>query len=203
MNKKEHWDYIYENKLLTEVSWFQPTPETSLKLINDSGLAKSDRIIDIGGGDSFLVDHLLDLGYSNLTVLDISEKAILRAKKRLGPRAELVHWIVADISQYHFSESYDLWHDRAAFHFLNSHEEVNRYVASAERHITAGGHLIIGTFSENGPKKCSGIDIQQYSVQNLNDCFIGEFSMVESLIVQHTTPFDTIQEFTFSRFKKK
>ncbi|HRP61505.1 MAG TPA: class I SAM-dependent methyltransferase, partial [Vicingus sp.] len=161
--RKKHWENIYETKPLSEVSWFQPTPETSLNFFKEYKIPTTAKIIDIGGGDSLLVDFLLDLGYQNITVLDISEAALNRAKKRLGNKANQVKWIVADVTTFEPAEKYDFWHDRAAFHFLTNEDEVKHYVETVRNSITPNGILVIGTFSEQGPKKCSGIDIKQYS----------------------------------------
>jgi len=201
-NRKNHWENIYETKTLKEVSWYQPTPETSLEFIQKMKLSKDAAIIDIGGGDSFLVDHLLDLGFSNISVLDISEKAIERAQKRLGTKAGLVKWIITDITEFKPKEKYGFWHDRAAFHFLTNQEDVKKYIEIAENSLNQNGVLFIGTFSENGPKKCSGIEIKQYSEESLKAIFQNSFSPIESFTIDHKTPFDTIQNFLFYGFRK-
>lgn len=202
-DRKAHWENIYSTKQLNEVSWYQPTPETSLELIQKLVSSPADRIIDMGGGDSFLVDHLLDNGYANITVLDISEKAIERAKTRLGARADQVKWIVSDAAEFIPEETYDIWHDRAAFHFLTQPEEVATYVQSAAKGIANDGALIIGTFSENGPLKCSGIEIQQYSEEHMAETFLAYFQKDDCFTVDHVTPFETTQNFRFCSFRKK
>ncbi|MCT4629409.1 class I SAM-dependent methyltransferase [Winogradskyella sp.] len=201
-NRKEHWENIYSTKQLNEVSWYQPTPTTSLNLIEELNIPKTASIIDIGGGDSFLVDNLLKLGYENITVLDISIKAIERAKKRLGKQSENVKWIEADASNFNPKASYDLWHDRAAFHFLTDDKDIENYLKAAQRGIKPSGSLIIGTFSTEGPKKCSGIDIKQYSEDSLNHIFKDTFSKIDCKTIEHQTPFSTTQSFTFCKFKK-
>ena len=201
-DRKGHWDNIYNTKQISEVGWYQSTPVTSLDLIAELNLLKTANIIDIGGGDSYLVDHLLDLGYENITVLDISAKAIERAKLRLGERGINIKWIETDISNFKPSETYDLWHDRAAFHFLNKKKEIKRYFKSAQKCIGDDGNLIIGTFSEDGPKKCSGIDIKQYSEAILSGIFEPSFKKMKCLKVDHETPFNTVQNFIFCSFKK-
>lgn len=201
-DRKKHWENIYETKQLNEVSWFQPTPETSLNFFKEDKIPITAKIIDIGGGDSFLVDHLLDLGYENITVLDISEAALNRAKKRLGNRANHVKWIVADVATFEPTEKYDFWHDRAAFHFLTSDLEIQHYVETVANSIAPNGILVIGTFSEQGPKKCSGIDIKQYSANTLIKLFSSEFEQLNCFTVEHQTPFNTIQQFVFCSFKK-
>jgi 2-polyprenyl-3-methyl-5-hydroxy-6-metoxy-1,4-benzoquinol methylase len=203
LNRKKHWENIYNTKAINDVSWYQPKPETSLQFIKELNLPKSSNIIDIGGGDSFLVDNLLDLGYTNITVLDISKKAIERAKQRLQKQNENVKWIVADISNFNPTENYDLWHDRAAFHFLTKETEINNYVNSTQNSITQNGYLIIGTFSMEGPQKCSGIEIKQYSKTTLISKFKHAFKKLNCKTIKHKTPFNTIQYFTFCSFTKK
>ena len=201
-NKKQHWENIYQTKELTEVSWFQPKPETSLNFFVELTIAKNSKIIDIGGGDSFLVDHLLQLGYTDITVLDISNSAIERAKKRLGSSAEKVKWIVSDIVDFDPTESYDVWHDRAAFHFLTNKEDKEKYVSIADKGLTNDGLLIIGTFSETGPLKCSGVEIQQYSESSLIEQMKSKFQKINCFTIDHRTPFETTQNFLFCTFKK-
>ncbi len=202
-DSKEHWEKIYTTKSLEDVSWYQPTPEISLEFIGALQLNLDSAIIDIGGGDSFLVDHLLKAGYTNITVLDISEAAINRAKDRLGDLANHVHWIVEDVNSFVPTRQYDVWHDRAAFHFLTKPEDIKRYVSTANQALQTFGSLIVGTFSENGPLKCSGIEITQYSQQSMVRTFADNFVKIECANVDHNTPFDTVQNFTFCRFKKR
>ncbi|TXB60105.1 class I SAM-dependent methyltransferase [Phaeodactylibacter luteus] len=201
-DRKNHWESIYQTKQLNEVSWYEPTPETSLDFLKQFDVPKSAKIIDIGGGDSFLVDHLLDKGFQDITVLDISEAAIARAKKRLGDRAESVKWIVADASKFQPVEQYDFWHDRAAFHFLTDEKEVSNYLQTAQKSIKPSGVLVIGTFSEQGPKKCSGIEIKQYSEKTMTERLKNFFEKIQCITIDHKTPFDTIQNFVFCSFKK-
>ncbi len=201
-DRKKHWENIYQTKQLNEVSWFQPTPQTSLDLIREFNLPLFAKIIDIGGGDSLLVDHLLDAGYDDITVLDISEAAIERAKSRLGERAGSVKWIVADASGFKPSEKYDLWYDRAAFHFLTTAGEIESYLETARQCINPSGVLIIGTFSEQGPKKCSGLDIKQYSEETITNLFEQGFVKIKCFTLDHRTPFDTIQNFIFCTFRR-
>lgn len=162
MNKlnKTQWETVYETKNPDQVSWTQETPITSLAFINSFGLPKSAKIIDVGGGDSNLVDHLLAEGFENITVLDISEKALEKSKKRLGDKASKVNWVVCDVTKFEPTTTFDVWHDRAAFHFLTTSEQVEKYMATARNSVNE--YLIIGTFSERGPKKCSGLEIKQY-----------------------------------------
>ena len=202
-NRIEHWENIYNTKQLNEVSWYQPKPITSLENIKKFAQNKSDKIIDVGGGDSFLVDYLLEEGFTDITVLDISAKAIERAKFRLGSKADRVKWIVSDITAFKSSEQYDIWHDRAAFHFLNDSKDIDSYIQIANKSIVPQGILIVGTFSENGPKKCSGIEIKQYSEHTLSETFKDNFQKQESFYLDHKTPFDTVQNFVFCSLKKQ
>lgn len=201
-NRRQHWNKIYNEKEINEVSWYQPVPETSLEIVQSLGIAKPAHIIDIGGGDSLFADHLLDLGYTNITVLDISEKAIEKAKTRLGPRGREINWIVGDAVEFESTETYDLWHDRAAFHFLTREEEIHSYLDRAQEYIREGGYLVIGTFSEDGPEKCSGIRIKQYSEKTLTELLKGRFEKIECFTIDHHTPFGTVQNFLFCSYRK-
>lgn len=201
-DRKKHWENIYQTKELKEVSWFQPTPETSLDFFKQFNVPTTAKVIDIGGGDSFLVDHLLELGYQDISVLDISEVAIERAKQRLGDRAKSIKWIVADAATFKPTEKYDFWHDRAAFHFLTDEKEISNYLETARQNINPSGVLVIGTFSEQGPTTCSGIAIKQYSETTMAKQLEHFFEKIKCLTVDHKTPFDTIQNFVFCSFKK-
>lgn len=201
---KSHWENIYNTRQLHEVSWYQPTPATSLALIEMLNLDSDAAIIDIGGGDSLLVDNLLTHGYSNINVLDISGRALERAKLRLGEQAaEKVNWLEADISTESPSGKYDLWHDRAAFHFLTAPEAVAHYVKTASEHIKKGGFLIIATFAEDGPLKCSGLHIQQYSEESLPAVFEENFEKIKVFKELHKTPSGTEQSFVFAMMRRK
>lgn len=202
MDRKEHWERVYNSKKLTEVSWYQPTPSTSLDFIQELGITKDAAIIDVGGGDSFLADHLLERGFTNITVLDISEAAIARAQKRLGGKAGLVNWVVSDIMEYQPDRHFDCWHDRAAFHFLTSDEEISKYLAIANLSLADSGKIIIGTFSETGPEKCSGLAIKQYSEEGLGSLIKKWFDKIKCIHTHHLTPFNSIQDFLFCSFKK-
>jgi ubiquinone/menaquinone biosynthesis C-methylase UbiE len=201
-NRQDHWENIYQTKELKDVSWFQPNPETSLEFFKQFNVPKTAKVIDIGGGDSFLVDHLLNLGYQDISVLDISNAAIERAKNRIGERSKNVKWIVADASNFKPSEKYDFWHDRAAFHFLTEENEISSYLETAQQNINPKGVLVIGTFSEQGPKKCSGIEIKQYSEKTMADRLKLFFDKIKCITVDHKTPFDTIQNLLFCSFRK-
>lgn len=200
-NLKSHWNRIYAAKASHELTWAQEVPQVSLDFIASFDLPKNARIIDIGGGDSKLVDHLLKLGYSDLTVLDISEQSLERAKKRLGEDAIKIKWIVGDVREFSCDRSYDLWHDRAAFHFLVSEEEVRTYLKMVGRCVS--GYMILGTFSITGPTKCSGLPVHQYSDEQLTKLFMEEFSKVRCINIDHITPAKAVQNFTFCSFRKK
>lgn len=202
LERKNHWENIYQTKDLTEVSWYQAKPDTSLGFLKEFKVDKTAKIIDIGGGDSLLVDNLLELDYQDITVLDISAEALERAKKRLGDKAQKVKWIVADIATFQPVEQYDFWHDRAVFHFLTQEQEISNYVSSLQKGIKSAGILILGTFSEEGPKKCSGIEIKQYSEVSMTDRLKSFFEKVKCINVNHITPFETIQNFVFCSFRK-
>ena len=161
-DRKQHWENVYQTKQLSEVSWYEPIPETSLSIIKLFKLPKNAAIIDIGGGDSLLVDYLLMLGYTNITVLDISAKAIERAKERLGEKAEEIKWIVKDIVDFNPDQKYDLWHDRATFHFLVNKKDQDKYLETVHQYLTSDGYMVLSTFSEEGPEKCSGLPVRRY-----------------------------------------
>lgn len=202
-DNKTHWENIYTTKELKEVSWFEPVPETSLEFLKKANLPKTAKIIDVGGGDSLLVDHLLDAGYMDITILDISENALERAKTRLGEKAEKVKWVVSDASTFSPAETYDFWHDRAVFHFLTEEKDITNYMKVLSQGVRVGGMLVMGTFSESGPTKCSGIPIKQYSETSMTDRLKAAFEKIRCLTVDHKTPFDTIQNFIFCSFSRK
>ena len=203
MDNKQHWENVFTTKASNEVSWFQEYPKTSIEFLELFKLPLTANIIDIGGGDSNLVDTLLGKGYKNIWVLDISEAALERAKNRLGEKASLVHWIVTDVTEFEPPVQYDFWHDRAAFHFRTSNDAINKYVAIAEEAISDKGYLVLGTFSENGPEKCSGLQIQQYNEASMSARFEIAFYRIKCITEDHTTPFNTVQDFLFCSFQKK
>ena len=199
---KEHWEKVFATIQPNEVSWFQEYPATSMEFLELFSLPITANIIDIGGGDSHLVDALLGKGYKNIWVLDISAAALERAKKRLGEKANEVHWVVTDITEFVPPVQYDFWHDRAAFHFLTNEEAINKYVAIAEAGISDKGYLVLGTFSENGPEKCSGLQIKQYNEVSMSARFEVAFYRIKCITENHTTPFNTVQNFLFCSFQK-
>jgi trans-aconitate methyltransferase len=200
-NIKEHWDTIYQTKQPNEVSWTQEVPAVSLEFIHKFSIPKTAKIIDIGGGDSKLVDFLLAEGYSNVSVLDISESAILRAQERLGKDANKVKWIVCDILDFRPKEKYDVWHDRAAFHFQTDTAQIEKYLQIVKKSVD--GLVIVGTFSVDGPFKCSGLEIKQYDEQGMKEKF--ETSGFQNLACKredHITPSGAVQNFVFCSFMR-
>ena len=202
-DKKQHWENVFATKAETEVSWFQNYPKTSVEFLELFNLPLDANIIDIGGGDSHFVDALIEKGYKNIYVLDISVNAFLRAKKRLGDDSIKVNWIVSDVTEFNPTIKFDFWHDRAAFHFLTDEEKIYKYGSIAENAINKDGYLILGTFSENGPKKCSGLEIKQYSETSMSARFEIAFDRIKCITEDHVTPFNTVQNFLFCSFKKK
>jgi 2-polyprenyl-3-methyl-5-hydroxy-6-metoxy-1,4-benzoquinol methylase len=198
MDAKSHWEKVYTTKQPEAVSWYRPHLETSLALVERAAHSHSASIIDIGSGESTLVDDLLARGYENITVLDVSQTALDVTKKRLGLLAEQVNWIVADITQVNLeSFAYDVWHDRAVFHFLTSIEQRAAYVRNVAKAVKSGGHVIVSTFGPEGPTKCSGLDVMRYDAESLHSEFGRRFRLVESLKELHRTPFGTTQQFLY------
>jgi SAM-dependent methyltransferase len=202
-SNKSHWENVFATKNPNEVSWTQRYPKTSMGYLENLNLSKTANIIDIGGGDSNLVDALLEKGYQNVWVLDISEFALEKAKKRLGDKADLVHWIVSDITEFNSEVKFDFWHDRAVFHFLTEEESINKYVSIVSKAMADNGNFLLGTFSENGPLKCSGLEIKQYSENSMKQTFNENFEAIKCFTENHTTPFDTVQNFQFCGFKRR
>jgi len=201
-SKQTHWETIYQTKQPNEVSWTQVIPEMSLNLIKQLNLPKDAEIIDVGGGDSKLVDFLIDQGYTRVSVLDISQAAIDRAKIRLGEKANQVTWIVSDILDFKPNKKYHVWHDRAAFHFQTEDEQINRYLNLVQDAVS--GNLIIGTFSNEGPTRCSGLPIQQYNEESMHARFAAHhFTPLPCQRDNHITPSGGSQNFVFCVFEKK
>lgn len=201
-DSKEHWEDVWTRKKSNQVSWYQENPKTSIDLILSTNPGKNVKIIDVGGGDSNLAFKLLELGFTNITVLDISAKALQRTKERLGKYADLVTWIESDIRKFDTSERYDIWHDRALLHFLISKEDLKNYVELTRKYVRKGGHLIVSAFSTNGPMMCSGLDIQQYSEESMKELFSDGFEHIKSFEQEHKTPFGVSQIFIYNVFKK-
>jgi len=201
-NAKEYWESIYQTKEPNEVSWYQEKPETSLNLISETGIEKNAKIIDVGAGASKLADNLLALGFRNITALDVSLNALNESKKKLGDRANNVKWIVSDLREFETNERYDLWHDRAVLHFLTEEEDIKRYIELVRTYLKPKGYVIVSTFSVNGPKKCSGLDVKQYSEDSMKTLFTG-FEHIKSFEEEHLTPWGSSQIFIWGVFRKR
>ena len=201
-NTKQHWENVYETKADQEVSWYQESPTTSLELITSLHLEKNAPIIDIGGGNSNLAAELLKDGYTNLSVLDISSNSLERTKDKLGKEADEIQWVVSDVLDFQPKQQFRLWHDRATFHFLTAERDIKKYINIVTRIVKKGGFLIIATFSTSGPKKCSGLDITQYSREKLKTLFGKEFELMKTFEEIHSTPFQTEQNFIYTLFRK-
>lgn len=200
---QEHWDQVYSTKRETEVSWYQAHPERSLELIRSAASTFSASILDVGGGASRLVDELVGLGYSDLTVLDVSHSALDRSKVRLGQRSDSVSWIVADITQWKPERTWDVWHDRAVFHFLITTEGQNAYITALEAATKSGSSAIISTFALDGPDRCSGLPVQRYSPVTLAARIGSKFQMVTQTSEAHTTPSGTTQRFSYAVLRRQ
>lgn len=201
---KIHWENIYKTKSSKDVSWYAPHLEKSLQLIFGLNLSKDAEVIDVGGGASTLPDDLLAKGYRNISVLDISSEAIKVSKDRLGNQSNLIHWIEADVTQAALKENhYDLWHDRAVFHFLTRSDDRQKYVHNLNKALKPGGYVLLATFGPNGPLKCSGLEIVRYSSESLRGEMGEKFKLEKYFTEIHKTPFNTTQEFLYCLFRKK
>lgn len=202
VDRMKYWDEVYSSRPSTELGWYQQIPEVSLEMIHSLDLESDQGIIDIGGGDSLLPEFLLDLGFTDLNLLDISENAIQRSRLRMGTLAEKVNWINSDVVDFKPGRGYDLWHDRACFHFLTCESEVLSYAELATEAIRPGGYLILGAFAQDGPEKCSGLAVQRYGREELEQVFIG-FELQEHRYLVHQTPSGFDQHYIFCLFKRK
>ncbi len=203
MDKKSHWENVYSTRPSDQVSWFRKHLDNSLKLIRSTGVGQDAAIIDVGGGSSTLVDDLLDRGFVDVSVLDISRSAMEVSRARLGDRQGRVNWIEADITTVELIEDrYDVWHDRAVFHFLTDPTNRRRYVDRVKRSVKLGGHVIVASFGLAGPAKCSGLDVVRYNPDTMHDEFGNDFELVSSLDEQHRTPVGTTQEFVYCYCRK-
>ncbi len=204
MHVKSHWEHVYETKSVDAVSWFQPHAEQSLRLIHQTGLSPTASIIDVGGGASTLVDDLLNDGFRSVTVLDLSGAALAAAKARLGDRAASVTWLEADITQVALPRNaYDVWHDRAVFHFLTSDRDRQAYVSAVLRAVKPGGYVIVATFAEDGPLQCSGLPVVRYSPNTLHAEFGAPFNLVKHEREEHHTPSGEVQKFIYCYCRKE
>jgi len=200
---KRHWDKVYKTKAPTEVSWFQEHANLSLELIKESQISHTASIIDVGGGASTLVDDLLEIGYENITVLDISGAALAAARARLGSRADKIQWLEADILNAELTEHcYDLWHDRAVFHFLTAAEERRTYVRKVTRSVRPGGIVVIATFAEDGPTECSGLPVMRFSADELHSEFGPSYTLLRQEKESHTTPGGKPQRYVYCLCRK-
>ena len=200
MDNKKHWENIYQKKEIDGVSWYQKIPLESLQLIKKYSISNYDKIIDIGCGKSFLADNLLELNYTNISLVDISSNALKEVNERLQNKS--LNLIEIDILNFNSNDKYDIWHDRAVFHFITDREGIKKYISLCNEYINKEGILIIGTFAEDGPLKCSGLEIKRYSVDQISDLFEESFELVESFKMLHKTPFDTEQSFSFCVLRK-
>lgn len=200
--RKQHWEQVYSDKKPTDVSWYQLHPEYSLALIEACAAGSGARIIDVGGGTSTLVDHLLTAGYRHISVLDIAGTAIRQAQARLGARASEITWLEEDVTRYPFTQDFAIWHDRAVFHFLTSPEDRNRYLANLKQALKPGGHAIIATFAEDGPSECSGLAVMRYSPESLSNILGGSLRLVETRQEEHHLPHGGVQRFIYCRFRR-
>ena len=199
---KEHWEKVYQTKKDSEVSWYQESPVTSTQLVKRYTDFKEAEIIDVGGGNSNFCLQLLSDGYSKLSVLDISKEALKRTQTKLGEQAKSIEWIITDILDFEPRIKYSLWHDRAVFHFLTEKKDIIEYIQKLDDGLQRNGVFILATFSKEGPKKCSGLEISQYNIQELNHLFGDKFELLESFEEEHITPFKTSQNFIYSIWRK-
>lgn len=204
MQSKEHWEQVYRTKAENSVSWFQEHARQSVELIGSTGVLKSAKIIDVGGGASTLVDDLLAQGYQHVTVLDLSEAALAASRARLAARASSVSWLAGDITKIDLPlHAFDVWHDRAVFHFLTTREEREAYVHAVLQAVKPGGHVIVATFAEDGPEKCSGLPVMRYSADGLHAEFGAPFTLLQQEREEHHTPFGTVQKFIYCLCRKE
>ena len=201
--RKRHWEEVYESKAAMEVSWYQANPERSLALVQKTAISREAPIIDVGGGASTLVDHLLDAGYTDLTVLDLAAAALKQAQARLGARAHGVDWLVADVMRFEPRRRYRLWHDRAVLHFLTEPADRERYIQVLRRALEPGGHVIIAAFGPDGPMRCSGLDIRRYNVDLLKELLGPEFTLQSQELENHQTPTGAVQQFLYSCWTRR
>lgn len=201
--RKRHWNKIYKSNNSDNLSWFQLVPETSLRIIEDLNLSPDAHIMDVGGGDSYLTDHLIRSGFSNLSVLDVSEEALALLRERHSRLSEKVDYLVSDILDFEPASKVDLWHDRATLHFLTTDDEVSRYIDKVEKSVKPGGYVIIGVFSAAGPNKCSGIEIRQYDEESMRNLLAEDFQIIRSFRIDHLTPSQKTQNFIFTVFRKQ
>lgn len=202
-NNKQHWENVFATKAESEFSWYQPNPQTTIDFFESCNVNIDAQIIDMGAGDSYFVDALITKGYKNISVLDISAMALDRAKNRIGEKAKQINWIESDMLDFNPSVSYDFWHDRAAFHFLTQQQQIEKYVFLVSKSISKNGYLLLGTFADDGPEKCSGLAVTRYNENVMKVLFEKSFDCIKCVYENHTTPFNTVQQFLFCLFRKK
>jgi trans-aconitate methyltransferase len=202
MDKKTHWEDIYSKEKVDEVSWYQTQPSLSLHMIEAANLDRNAAIIDVGGGASRLIDNLIMQGYTNLTVLDISEKSLERAKERIGSASQNIQWVESDIADFNPHQKFQFWHDRAVFHFLTQPEDRTRYLEVMNQSLAAGAHIMIATFAPDGPEKCSGLPIQRYSHESLQQTLGPAYKLILQEQETHLTPAGGQQKFIYALFRK-
>lgn len=201
--RKQHWEGLYASKAPDEVSWYQQMPEQSLNLIEATGTRHDEAVIDVGGGASTLVDHLLGRGFRDVTILDLSAAALAHARKRLGDRADSVIWIEGDVTEFKAPRAYALWHDRAVFHFLTDYGDRQRYVDAVKAALRDRGHLVLSTFGPEGPKRCSGLQIQRYGLERLDEWFGDDFDLRGDALEEHKTPAGKTQQFLYTWWQRR
>jgi len=201
--RKSHWEGIYGDKNSTEVSWYQEVPDKSLALVVSTGTSQKDAILDVGGGASTLVDHLLDAGYVDITVLDLASKAFDQSRQRLGERASAPSWVVSDITRFEPQRKYRLWHDRAVLHFLTDSADRRRYMSVLKQALDPGGHVVIAAFGPEGPLKCSGLEIRRYTIEMLAELLGPEFELQSHELDNHQTPMGATQQFLYSCWTRR
>ena len=202
MSRKDHWENVYKKKSPIEVSWYQSKPSISLSIISSLSIEKDENLIDVGGGASTLVDYLLEEGFKNISILDLSSNALEQAKKRLGEKSKLVNWQAEDVTNYSPKKTYSLWHDRAVFHFLTERSDKEKYKKVLESSVRVGGYVIIAAFSIGGPKKCSGLDIVQYDAEKIRRELGQNYKLIEEKSESHVTPDGKEQLFGYNVFTK-
>jgi len=201
--RKSHWEGIYGDKNSTEVSWYQEVPDKSLALVVSTGTSQEDAILDVGGGASTLVDHLLDAGYGDITVLDLASRAFDQSRRRLGERASAASWVVSDITRFKPQRKYRLWHDRAVLHFLTDPADRRRYMSVLQQALDPGGHVVIAAFGPEGPLKCSGLEIRRYTIEMLAELLGPEFELQSHELDNHQTPMGATQQFLYSCWTRR
>lgn len=200
--RRAHWEHVFDAKNEAEVSWFQERPTTSLDFIGRTGAGRRSKIVDVGGGASRLVDALLDAGHQDVTVLDIAAAALEKVQARLGERGQRVEWIVSDVAQWHPEPAFDVWHDRAVFHFMVQAEDREGYLRALRRALKPGGHAILASFASNGPERCSGLPVQRYEPETLAKVLGDDFRRLESTHEEHVTPGGKVQAFQYTMFER-